>query len=131
MKENYRILLAEDEEVLAGMIKAALAIHSIEVDLAENGVVAADKALKNQYDLIILDINMPFMDGKEAISHIKQHCPGIKMAAFTAQKKTSDVASYFKAGFDDVIAKPIDLDLFLRRVKDLLSDQFQKLEMPS
>ena len=111
---------------MANIIKASLNYQSINVDVAKNGVEAIDKVLNNHYDLVILDINMPYMDGRETVTYIKEQCPNIKIAAFTVERSPADLESYFKLGFDDVIEKPIHLEEFHNRVSTLLNSNMPK-----
>ncbi len=103
------ILFADDDENFRFTIKEYFSDSPWHWEMAENGVVALDHALSKRYDLIILDINMPFMKGTEAIKVIKTHWPGIRVLAFTADSTEQKIAEYYKEGFDGVVAKPIEL----------------------
>ena len=78
-----KILFADDDEAFRFTVQEYFSDSPWIFDMAENGVVALDKALEVKYDLIILDINMPFMKGNETVREIKKKWPEVKVLAFT------------------------------------------------
>ena len=115
-----KILFADDDDAFRFTIKEYFADSPWTIDMAENGVVALDKALACHYDLIILDINMPFMKGNEAVKEIKKKWPKVEVIAFTAYASHDVIDQYIKDGFDDVISKHTDLDLFQKIISQHL-----------
>ena len=101
-----RILLAEDVMTNRMIFSALLKGLPYEIDEAENGELAVEKALKNDYDLVFLDIQMPVMDGLSAIQALKVADYSKPIIACTANVMKEDVEQYMSAGFDSVIGKP-------------------------
>ncbi|WP_299269901.1 ATP-binding protein [uncultured Psychrosphaera sp.] len=103
------ILLVEDTEVNQQLITFNLEQTGAHVDLAENGQQGLEKALSNSYDLILMDIQMPVMDGKEAMKAFKQLNITIPTYALTANIMPSDVHEYTEIGFTGTLGKPLEL----------------------
>ncbi|MCB0805113.1 MAG: tetratricopeptide repeat protein [Bacteroidales bacterium] len=111
--ENLHILLVEDNEfnVMVACDLLATAIPGSQVDVAGNGKIAVEKAGKNQYDLILMDIQMPEMDGYEATKNIRKMLNGkgdIPIIAMTANVMKTEVDKCFEAGMNGYIAKPFE-----------------------
>lgn len=115
-----KILFADDDEAFRFTIKEYFSDSPWTFDMAENGVVALDKALGTKYDLVILDINMPFMKGNETVKEIKNRWPGVRVLAFTAYASHDVTEQYLKDGFDDVISKHIELGLLHKIISEHL-----------
>jgi len=115
-----RILVAEDNEINVKLAELVLTDVSLEVDVAENGRVAVDKAGANHYDLILMDVQMPEMDGLEATRVIRsiEGKADLPILAMTASAFEKDRQACMEAGMNDFISKPFDrTDLFSKIIK--------------
>ncbi len=106
---GVKILLVEDVEFNVMVAKRMLKNWNAVVDLAENGAVAVEKVKSNQYDLILMDIQMPIMDGYTATSEIRKFNKDIPVIALTASVITTDIQSRaFETGMNGCITKPFN-----------------------
>lgn len=120
---NITILLAEDNKLNQVVAKRHLQKFGVKIDIAENGQVAIDMLKQKKYDMILMDINMPVMDGIEATQKIRQlDIPqhSIKIAAMTASVLEKDTQKCFDAGMDDFISKPFDPEELYHKITTLL-----------
>ena len=121
--ENKVVLITEDEEVNFFYLKTIFKKTDARIIRAKNGKEAVDIISKHRgdIDLILMDLNMPVMDGYEAMKIIKSRHPKIPIIAQTAYTLTEDRHKCLEAGFNDYIAKPINRVALFRLVNDNLS----------
>ncbi len=122
--KSLKILLVEDNLLNQKLICLTLSKYGFQIDLADNGAKALTKLESNDYDLILMDIMMPVMDGLETTRQIRvneramnQHLPIIGP---TANTMDSDRHRCLEAGMDEYLVKPFDVSEFFR-VLELLS----------
>ncbi len=131
---SLNILLVEDTLIMQQMMLAILEDIQHKVDLAENGQQAVDKVTLHDYDLILMDIRMPIMDGLEASRIIrafdseKSQVPIIALTADIAAGKTQE---YLSNGIDSVCGKPIELDLLFPIINTLIGEEIHTLVGPN
>ncbi len=120
---NRVVLITEDEEVNFYYLKTLIQRANATVIRAKNGKEAVEIISKHQggVDLILMDLNMPIMDGYEAMRIIKSTHPAIPIIAQTAYTMNNDRHRCLKAGFNDYIAKPINRVALYQMVNDNLS----------
>jgi CheY-like chemotaxis protein len=121
--ENRVVLITEDEEVNFFVLKTIFKKTEAKIIRAKNGKEAVEiiAKYKGVIDLILMDLNMPVMDGYEAMRIIKSQHPNIPIIAQTAYTLTEDRCKCMKAGFNDYIAKPINRLALFRLVNENLS----------
>jgi len=115
-----RILLVEDEKKIAESLRKGLSEHHYEVDVAYDGAIGRKMFEQKSYDLAILDINLPLMNGYELARHIRQSNEEMLVIMLTAMNTTEDKIEGFEAGADDYIVKPFDFQELLVRIRALL-----------
>jgi DNA-binding response OmpR family regulator len=117
---DTKILLVEDEKKIAESLRKGLSEQHYEVDVAYDGVIGRKLFDGNKYDLAILDINLPLMNGYELARHIRSYNEDILVIMLTAMNTTEDKIEGFEAGADDYIVKPFDFQELLVRIRALL-----------
>lgn len=115
-----RILLVEDEESLADMIRMNLEMEGYEVGLARDGRTALDMVENEQYDACILDIMLPEMDGMEVCRTMRSRGVNLPVLFLSAKSSAADRVEGLKIGGDDYLTKPFNLEELLLRVGNLL-----------
>ena len=120
-----QVLLAEDEPINCEIATAMLDDVGLLVETAKDGVQAVELARQHHYDLILMDMQMPNMDGLDATRQIRTLASGqnVPIVAMTANVFAEDKARCFAAGMDDFISKPIDPDNFYALVLKWLSQR--------
>jgi CheY-like chemotaxis protein len=115
------ILLVEDT-----LINQELFTHNIEVTgasvvIAQNGQQGLQEVLENDYSLVLMDIQMPVMDGKQAIKAMRQLGCNLPVYALTANVNSTDIAEYKALGFDGILAKPLEMEQFYHALEQCLA----------
>lgn len=118
--KNYRVLVVEDEQDLAELLKLNLEIEGYKVALAPHGAIAIQKLKSESFDLVIMDIMMPKMDGFTAIQHVRLTNNDIPIMILSASNQSQDRIKGLKSGADDYLAKPFELEELLLRVDKLI-----------
>jgi heavy metal response regulator len=115
-----RILVVEDEEKVSRFIVRGLLAERFAVDAAKDGNAGLQLATEYQYDLIILDLMLPGMNGTEILRRVRRNNPNVPVLVLTAQDALSSKVLNFEAGADDYLTKPFAFTELLLRVKALL-----------
>lgn len=114
-----RILIAEDEVELAKGLKFLLEKNKFSVDVVHDGADALDCFNCSQYDVIVLDIMMPKVNGLEVLRHIRRSGSNVPIMMLTAKAEIEDRVAGLEAGADDYLPKPFASKEFIARVKAL------------
>lgn len=115
-----RILIIEDEVELAKPVRRFLQRNAFAVDYAEDGKAGLDLALANSYDCILLDLNLPVLDGLEVASKLRKNHVQTPILMLTARTRQDQIWEGFENGTDDYMTKPFDLKELLLRVQALI-----------
>jgi signal transduction histidine kinase/ActR/RegA family two-component response regulator len=119
-----RILLTDDNSVNRQVVKLFLAPHGCKITEAVNGQEALDRLAEAEFDLVLLDVHMPVMDGKEAIKHVRaSDAPwrDIPVIALTADAMTGDREHLISLGMSDYLSKPVDQHALAAKMRSLLN----------
>lgn len=119
-----RILVIEDEEILLNDLCKGLKIKGYAVDQAEDGKKGYQMAIDEEYDLIILDLNLPEMDGLELLSKLRKEENQIKVLILSANHQLETKLSGFELGASDYLTKPFHFEELEARIRILLNRQF-------
>jgi len=123
MQKN-RILLLEDDVNLSDTVKEFLEDEGFEVVCAYDGYEAEEIIYENSFDLLLLDVNVPGIDGFELLKKIRENGNETPAIYITSLNSTDDLSDGFKSGCDDYIRKPFELRELLLRVKSILKRGF-------
>ncbi|WKZ30346.1 MAG: response regulator transcription factor [Candidatus Dojkabacteria bacterium] len=115
-----RLLLVEDELAIAQPLKTALEKRQFAVDIAIDGKEGFDKARFTNYDCIILDLNLPEMDGLDVAKQLRQKNIRTPILMLTARTSQDNIYEGFESGTDDYLPKPFDFKELLYRVQALI-----------
>lgn len=121
-KLTGRVLVVEDNDINLEVTSELLKRFGLNVEAAHDGKEAVRSALSTQYDLILMDIQMPNMDGYEATRQIREKNPSIPIVALTAHALVSEEQRSIEAGINDHLSKPIDSNILYQTVAYWLSN---------
>ena len=120
---NKKILIVEDDPNFGSILKEYLIINDYDITLAKNGIEGFEKFKKDDFDLCILDVVMPYKDGFTLAKEIREKNDSVPIFFLTAKNLKEDVLKGFKIGADDYLTKPFDSDVLLAKIKAVLSRQ--------
>src|SRR6478736_5027208 len=125
--EETKILLVEDEKKIADSLHKGLTENNFSVQLAYDGLQGKEMFEQNDFDLVILDINLPGMNGYDLCKKIRNRNTHIPIVMLTALNTTDNKIEGFDAGADDYIVKPFDFKELLVRLRALLKRVYQNI----
>jgi DNA-binding response OmpR family regulator len=118
--KNIRILLSEDDSNLGILLKNYLTAKSFETELFTDGIKALNAFHASKYNICILDIMMPELDGISLATEIRKIEPAIPVIFLTAKSQKEDILEGFRSGADDYITKPFSMEELLYRIQAIL-----------
>jgi len=120
METNKKILLVEDDQNFGIVLREYLTLNDFDVTLAKNGMEGFEKFKKDNYDLCILDVMMPYKDGYTLAIEIREKNKDIPLIFLTAKSMKEDVIKGYKVGADDYLNKPFDSEVLLMKIKAII-----------
>ncbi len=118
--QNKKILLVEDDPNFGTVLKDYLMMNDYDVVHAKNGMEGFEKFKKDDYDLCILDVMMPYKDGFTLAKEIREKNQDIPIVFLTAKAMKEDVLKGYKVGADDYLNKPFDSEVLLMKIKAII-----------
>lgn len=115
-----KILIVEDDKNIAELVAAHLKEENCTITIENDGLAGYDRALKENFNLIILDINLPKMSGIEICKSIRKHKRYVPIMMMTAKSEENDIVLGLEVGADDYITKPFSVKEFAARTKAVL-----------
>ncbi|WP_455129291.1 response regulator transcription factor [Pseudoramibacter alactolyticus] len=118
-RDKMRVLLVEDEVSLSAALAKLLKKNKIEADVANDGASGKQMADRDIYDVIVLDIMLPEVDGLTVLKHIRQTGKKVPVLLLTAKDSTQDKVKGLNMGADDYVVKPFETDELIARIRAL------------
>jgi len=115
-----RILIAEDDEALGKFVRQGLETEHYSVDVFPDGEQARFAASETDYDLVILDLNLPKVDGVSVLRHLRLKKPGLPVLVLTQRTRVEDRVECLDTGADDYLAKPFSFSELSARIRALI-----------
>ena len=115
-----KVLVAEDSSVIQNLLKKILLFENCKITSAKDGQLALDKFENDDFDLVIMDVNLPTVNGLDAtkkIRSIKNKKGKVPIIGISGNAKNFPVETFFEAGMNDYIQKPLDYDHLIELVK--------------
>ena len=115
-----KALIVEDNPINMELVSEILTSNGISVDEAVNGEEAIKMVENETYDVVLMDIELPGIDGVDATKIIKSKHKNLPILALTSYAMKGDRERFIAAGFDDYISKPIDINSFIEKINKLI-----------
>src|SRR5271168_2370677 len=115
-----RILIAEDDEALAKFVRQGLEAEHYTVDVFPDGEQARNAATEVEYDVVILDLNLPKLDGVSVLRHLRLKRPSMPVLVLTQRTRVEDRVQCLDTGADDYLAKPFSFSELSARIRALV-----------
>src|SRR5580704_17754150 len=115
-----RILLAEDDEALGRFVRQGLEAENHTVEIFADGELAKNAATENEFDLVVLDLNLPKLDGVSVLRHLRLKKPSLPVLILTQRTRVEDKVQCLDTGADDYLAKPFSFSELSARIRALV-----------
>jgi DNA-binding NtrC family response regulator len=119
---KIRLLMVDDEEEFLTSSTRALSRRGFDVTVAPNGVTALEKIEQEEFDVVVLDVLMPDIDGIEVFRQIREKLPALPVILLTGRGSVEDAFQTSKEGVADYLSKPIEVDELARRVQEIVAE---------
>ena len=120
MEKKAKILYVEDDLTLSFVTRENLELKGYDVDFCEDGITALEMMISSAYDLCILDVMLPRMDGFTLAGRIRERNPWIPILFLTARSTREDRLTGFRTGGDDYITKPFSIEELVLKIEVFL-----------
>jgi len=115
-----RILLAEDDEALGRFVRQGLEAENHAVEIFPDGEQAKNAAIENDFDLVVLDLNLPRLDGVSVLRHLRMKKPTLPVLVLTQRTRVEDRVQCLDLGADDYLGKPFSFNELSARIRALV-----------
>ena len=122
--EGRRVLICEDVAINAMIVKAMLESVKIDADIAEDGLAGLQKAHQNNYDMILMDMKMPRLDGLKTTQELRRMGYRKPIIALSANTFQEDLENCQKAGMNDFLEKPVTLEKLIEMMEKYVDKEF-------
>ena len=124
LSKKKKIIIIDDEELIGKILSMRLSNDGYFVTVSFNGNEALDKIKENNYDLAIIDVGLPDIDGNTLCQLIKSNSKlkNMKIIVLTGKNLVGDIEKAYESGADEYVAKPYDYKLLLQKIKKLIGD---------
>src|SRR5690554_4512876 len=126
--ESKKILLVEDDPNFGTVLKDYLTLNGYAVTHAKNGMEGFEKFKKDDFDLCILDVMMPYKDGFTLAKEIREKNEDVPIIFLTAKTMKEDVLRGYKVGADDYLNKPFDSEVLLMKIKAIIQRKSSEIK---
>jgi two-component system OmpR family response regulator len=120
VKKEYSVLVVDDEVAIRELICDALSMSEFETKSASDGLDALSRIRRERFDLVILDLNLPKLDGLSLLEKIRNEGSQVPVLILSARRDRSDITAGLKNGADDYLTKPFGIEELVLRVKAIL-----------
>lgn len=127
--ENKKLLLVEDEPFLAKVIEDSLKQKGYQVTYANDGKKGYNLFLNGNFDIVVLDVMLPFLDGFSLAKQIRKIDQNTPILFLTAKTETADLVQGYESGGNDYLKKPFSLEEFFLRVNQLIKRSWQQNQL--
>lgn len=131
MEASKRILLVEDDPNFGTVLRDYLAMSGFDAVLARNGMEGYEKFRKENFDLCILDVMMPYKDGFTLAKEIREKNEKVPIIFLTARTMREDILKGYKVGADDYLHKPFDSEILLMKIRSMLNRKATEIQEES
>ena len=125
---KQKILIIEDEPKVSSFIKKGLEANLYEAEIATDGLVGREMAMKKSFDIILLDINLPIINGFDVCRQIKAVKPSIPVLIVSAYSTNNDIEKAISCGADSFIVKPFEFAELIKQIKSLLQASINSID---
>jgi DNA-binding NtrC family response regulator len=126
--DEHRILIVDDEDEFASLLSERLSARGLRVETADSGPAAIEKVKSGNYDVVVLDMVMPGMDGIETLQLLREHEPDLQVILLTGHATVEKGVNAMKLGAADFLEKPAELSDLLEKIREAHSRKLLLIE---